>query len=84
MKELRKDGCRKLLGIGVRLLCHLQVFSDMLINALVLIECKDERNCEWIVKQAEIYGRHVADYCEAYKDTAPVKQCRQTCGMCEL
>ena len=55
----------------------------MLINVLVLLECKDERNCEWIVKQAEIHGRDVAAYCEAYKDTAPIKQCRQTCGMCE-
>lgn len=58
-------------------------FSYMLINVLVLLECKDERNCEWIVKQAEIHGRDVAAYCEAYKDTAPIKQCRQTCGMCE-
>ncbi|XP_078365446.1 uncharacterized protein LOC144649745 isoform X3 [Oculina patagonica] len=47
------------------------------------IECKDERNCEWIVKQAEIHGRDVADYCEAYKDTAPIKQCRKTCRMCK-
>lgn len=35
------------------------------------------------MKQAEKYGRDVADYCEAYKDTAPIKQCLKTCRMCK-
>ncbi len=49
----------------------------------VLPECKDERDCQWIVTESEKHGREVAEYCELYKDAASVKQCPRTCGFCK-
>ncbi|XP_020628701.1 uncharacterized protein LOC110065876 [Orbicella faveolata] len=46
-------------------------------------ECKDERNCSWIEMELAKYGGSLKEYCELYKDTAPIKQCRKTCKTCK-
>lgn len=60
-------------------LCSTFFFADFFVP-----ECKDERDCQWIVTETQKYGMELSEYCEIYKDAASVKQCRKTCGMCKF
>lgn len=60
-----------------------QTLPSLNYRYYISAECKDERDCSWIETELAKYGGSLADYCELYKDTAPIKQCRKTCKMCK-